>query len=69
MSMDGGPPFPSGRPARARAPGSLIDKIIQHGKTWFAPLGEIAARVMAATAALAGPSCAKMPPGQKGRSS
>jgi hypothetical protein len=62
-------PFLSGRPARARALGSLIDKIIQHGEIWLAPMGEIADRVMAATAAAPGPGCAKMPPGRKGRSS
>ena len=55
--------------ARARALGSLIDKIIQHGEIWLAPMGEIADRVMAATAAAPGPGCAKMPPGRKGRSS
>jgi hypothetical protein len=62
-------PFLSGRPGRARALGSLIDKIIQHGEIWLAPMGEIADRVMAATAAAPGPGCAKMPPGRKGRSS
>jgi hypothetical protein len=62
-------PFLSGRPARARALGSLIDKIIQRGEIWLAPLGEIADRVMAATPATPGPGCAKMPPGRKGRSS
>jgi peptidoglycan/xylan/chitin deacetylase (PgdA/CDA1 family) len=62
-------PFLSGRPAHARALGSLIDKIIQHGEIWLAPMGEIADRVMAATAATPGPGCAKMPPGQNGRSS
>ncbi len=41
-------PFLSGRPARARALGWLIDKIAQHGEIWLAPLCEIADRAMAA---------------------
>ena len=30
-------PFLSGRLARVRTLGSLIDKIIQHGEIWLAP--------------------------------
>ncbi len=47
-------PFLSGRPARARALGWLIDKITEHGGIWLAPLCEIADRVMAANRAAPG---------------
>jgi peptidoglycan-N-acetylglucosamine deacetylase len=58
-------PFLSGRPARARALGGLIDKITQHGEIWLAPLGEIASRVMAAATPAPAPGRATMPFGQK----
>lgn len=38
-------PFLSGRPARARALGWLIDKITQHDGIWLAPMSDIAERV------------------------
>lgn len=38
-------PFLSGRPARARALGWLIDKITRHGEIWVAPMCDIAERV------------------------
>jgi peptidoglycan-N-acetylglucosamine deacetylase len=41
-------PFLSGRPARAKALGWLIDKITQQGDIWLAPMGEIANRAVAA---------------------
>jgi len=58
-------PFLSGRPARARALGWLIDKITQHGEIWVAPMGEIAGRVMAAATPAPAPGRATMPFGQK----
>jgi len=58
-------PFLSGRPARARALGGLIDKIIQHGEIWLAAMCEIADRVVAANAAAPGPGRVKMPFGQE----
>jgi len=62
-------PFLSGRPARARALGWLVDKIAQHGQIWLAPMGEIADRVMAAATPARAPDRATMPFGQKGRKS
>lgn len=37
-------PFLSGRPSRARALASLIDRILERGDVWVASCGEIAAR-------------------------
>ncbi len=54
-------PFLSGRPARAKALGWLIDKITQHGEIWLACMGDIADRAVAATDAGPGPGCAKLP--------
>jgi peptidoglycan/xylan/chitin deacetylase (PgdA/CDA1 family) len=58
-------PFLSGRPARAKALGGLIDKITQHGEIWLAPMSEIADRVMAAAAPAPAADRATMPFGQK----
>jgi peptidoglycan-N-acetylglucosamine deacetylase len=58
-------PFLSGRPARAKALGGLIDQITEHGEIWLAPMGEIASRVMAAAAPAPAPGRATMPFGQK----
>ncbi len=57
-------PFLSGRSARAKALGRLIDKIIQHGKIWLAPMCEITSRAVAANAATPGPGSVTMPFGQ-----
>jgi len=62
-------PFLSGRPARARALGWLVDKITQHGQIWLAPMHEIADRVMAAATPASAPDRATMPFGQKGSKS
>jgi peptidoglycan-N-acetylglucosamine deacetylase len=62
-------PFLTGRPARAKALGGLIDKITQHGEIWLAPMSEIADRVMAAAAPAPAADRATMPFGQKGSKS
>jgi len=62
-------PFLSGRPARARALGWLVEKISQHGEIWLAPLCEIADRAMAARAAAPGADYVKMPVQPKGSKS
>ena len=62
-------PFLSGRPARARALGWLVDKITQHGQIWLAPMHEIADRVMAAATPASAPDRVTMPFGQKGSKS
>ena len=43
-------PFLSGRPARAKALASLIDRITERGRMWVATMGEIAERARAAAA-------------------
>jgi peptidoglycan/xylan/chitin deacetylase (PgdA/CDA1 family) len=54
-------PFLSGRPARAKALAWLIDKVIQHGEIWLAPMCEIADRAVAASAGAPGPGSIRMP--------